>query len=51
MTSDQIRDTLPTDLSGNSWLKEIAFQLALLNERQSIPEPIVSRPMPRKKVQ
>lgn len=39
MTSDEIKETLPTDLSGNSWLKEIAYQLALLNEKK--PQPVV----------
>ncbi len=35
MTSDQIRALQATDLSANTWLKEIAFQLALMNEANS----------------
>lgn len=32
-------------------MKEIALQLAIHNEKQFLAEPIVTRPMPRKKVQ
>jgi len=35
MTSDEIKQTHPADFSANSWLREIALQLARLNERQS----------------
>jgi len=38
MTTDQIKETLPHDLSTNTWLKEIALQLAQLAEtKQEIP--------------
>lgn len=32
MTSDEIKQKAPHDLSPNSWLREIALQLALANE-------------------
>ena len=52
MTSDEIREARAAEHSTNTWLKEIALQLALLNEKQPIPEPVVvSRPFPRRKVQ
>jgi len=52
MTSEQIREARAAEISTNTWLKEIALQLALLNEKQAIPEPVVvSRPLPRRKVQ
>jgi hypothetical protein len=34
VTSEKIKETLPTDLSGNAWLKEIAYQLAVMNEKK-----------------
>ena len=37
MTSEKIKETSHCDLSANQWLKEIALQLALLNEKK--PEP------------
>jgi len=51
MTSDEIRGILPTDLSDRGWLKEIALQLALLNERQRVSDLSMTSPMPRRKVQ
>jgi hypothetical protein len=33
VTSREIKDGAATDLSTNSWLREIAYQLALLNEK------------------
>jgi hypothetical protein len=38
MTSEQIKQTPATDLSTNGWLREIAMQLALLNEKDAVPE-------------
>ena len=38
MTSEKIKETSHYDLSETAWLKEIALQLALLNEKKS-PEP------------
>jgi len=38
MTSEQIKATPHTDLSQTQWLKEIAWLLALLNEKKP-PEP------------
>lgn len=34
MTSEEIQKAMVIDFSTNSWLKEIAYQLALLNEKQ-----------------
>jgi len=34
MTSKEIKDALATDLSTNGWLREIAIQLARLNEKK-----------------
>lgn len=40
MTSEQIKATKHFDISATHWLKEIAYQLALLNENRSqLPEP------------
>jgi len=38
VTSEEIKRTMATDLSSNAWMKEIALQLALLNEKKP-PEP------------
>ena len=38
MTSDEIKEIRVTDLSTNTWLKEIAYQLALLNEKKDVPK-------------
>jgi hypothetical protein len=35
MNSEEIKQKAPTDLSTNSWLREIALQLALLNEKRT----------------
>lgn len=43
MTSEEII-ILPQDARSESgWLKEIAYQLALLNESKSIPAPMVPK--------
>jgi hypothetical protein len=34
MTSEEIKQTPPFDLSTNGWLREIALQLAQLNEKK-----------------
>jgi hypothetical protein len=39
MTSDQIKQKDTLELSLGAWLKEIAYQLALLNERPANPPP------------
>ena len=39
MSSDEIRRTPVTDMSSTAWMKEIAYQLALLNESQPKPLP------------
>ena len=39
MTSDGIKDLHPSDMSTNSWLKEIAYQLALSNEKPAKQQP------------
>jgi hypothetical protein len=41
VTSDQIKQTPHYDLSVTHWLKEIAFQLAVSNEK---PAPQVQKP-------
>lgn len=48
MTSEEIKATLPYALSSDGWLKEIAFQLALLNEKQTekAKKPIYDRSRP-----
>jgi len=40
MASDEIREARAAEHSTNTWLKEIAYQLALLNEKPvtGIPE-------------
>jgi hypothetical protein len=38
MTSDEIRQKQPWEISDNQWFREIALQLALLNEKRA-PEP------------
>jgi hypothetical protein len=35
MTSEEIKKTPATDVSERAWLKEIALQLALLNEKKN----------------
>ena len=43
MTSDEIKESRPAEHSTNTWLKEVAYQLALLNENQpitNIPHPM-----------
>lgn len=43
MNSQEIKVMAATDLSTNGWLKELAFQMARLNEAltpQAAPEPI-----------
>ena len=50
MTSEQIKKTQHFDLSANQWLKEIAYQLALSNEKR---EPLLKpelRTYPNQKV-
>lgn len=44
MNSEQIRDKSHLDLSSNAWLREIAFQLALLNEKPSAQPPVTRNP-------
>jgi hypothetical protein len=44
VTSEKIKETLPTDLSGNAWLKEIAYQLAVINEKKPTQEMNGNRP-------
>lgn len=39
MTSIEVRKTPATDLSEKSWLKEIAYQLAMLNEKKGPGRP------------
>jgi hypothetical protein len=34
MNSDEIKQKQAVDLSANGWLREIALQLALLNEKR-----------------
>lgn len=46
MTSEEISNTLATDLSTTRWLKEVAYQLALLNEKK--PVTTITAPLPRK---
>ena len=36
MTSDEIREARAAEHSTNTWLKEVAYQLALLNEKQPV---------------
>lgn len=38
MTSEEIKQKANTDLSTNGWLREIAIQLALLNEKNEQPK-------------
>lgn len=33
MTPDEIKSMHPSDISTNSWLKEVALQLAIMNEK------------------
>jgi hypothetical protein len=35
MTSEEIKKTPPSDVSTNTWLREICIQLALLNEKKA----------------
>jgi hypothetical protein len=39
MTQKEIEQTKPSDLSTNSWLREVCIQLALLNEKKSPGRP------------
>jgi len=39
MTSEEIKGKLPTDLSANGWLREIALQIAILNEKKGPGRP------------
>jgi hypothetical protein len=45
MTSDEIKNTMAIDLSTNAWLREVALQLALLNEK-----PVEAKRQPQKQV-
>lgn len=51
MTSKDIEKLRATDLSTNAWLKELAFQLARLNERDEveIEPPQIAIVAPRKR--
>lgn len=52
MTSKDIEKLRATDLSTNAWLRELAFQLARLNERDEVeivPEPQIAIVAPRKR--
>ena len=47
MTSKEIAEIQPTDISERSWMREIALQLALLNEKKPLePKPIIPQPKP-----
>jgi hypothetical protein len=39
MTSEEIKNTKPGDMSTNSWLREIALQLAQINEKKGPGRP------------
>lgn len=39
MKSEQIKATKPAEMSANEWLKEIALQLAILNEPKKAGRP------------
>lgn len=39
MTSDDIKNAHPMDRSTNDWLREVAYQLALLNEKPAATPP------------
>jgi hypothetical protein len=39
VTSDQIKARQAIELSERDWLQEVAYQLALLNEKQAKPAP------------
>jgi hypothetical protein len=39
MTSEEIKAKTPIDLSERAWMREIAMQLALLNEKKPEPKP------------
>ena len=39
MTIDEIKQKQAMDLSTNGWLREIAIQLALLNEKKGLGRP------------
>lgn len=45
MTSNEIRKSHPADMSTNGWLREVALQLALLNEK-----PVEPQKQPQKQV-
>ncbi len=40
MKSEEIKATQPSDMSERSWLREIALQLALLNEQRVVTMPL-----------
>ena len=54
MTKDQIKAQPPAEISTNAWLKEIAWQLSIMNERGSVetvpapPEPVIEVVKPRR---
>lgn len=47
MTSKEIEQMAPTDISTNSWLKLMALQLSILIESLSAPPPPEIRPSER----
>jgi hypothetical protein len=52
MTSDEIKEARAAEHSTNTWLKEVAYQLALLNEKEPVTSiPQLMEPVNRKKVQ
>ena len=44
MTSKEIKELKATDLSEREWLKELAYQLARMNERETPYEEIAPAP-------
>lgn len=46
MTSKEIEETLAGDKPDRCWLKEIAYQLALLNEKKEPKPSYGNRPRP-----
>ncbi len=53
MTSYQIKDLKAADISTNTWLKEIALQLALMNEayNQTPADEVKRVPVKPKRIQ
>lgn len=50
MTSDEIKANSAIDMSTNSWLREICYQLALMNEgRFPVAEAVPVAPVPEKR--